>query len=51
MNTLAILCVAIIICILTIGLADDMGSFKPAIKITCISFWTMLLAVLLFKLI
>lgn len=51
MNTLAIVCVAIMICILTIALADDMGSFKPAIKVTCIAFWTMLLVVLLFKLV
>lgn len=50
MNTLAIICAALMICILTIGLADDMGNFKPAIKVTCISFWTMLLVVLLFKL-
>ena len=50
MNTLAIICAALMICILTIGLADDLGSFKPAIKVTCIAFWTMLLVVLLFKL-
>ena len=51
MNTLAIVCAAVMICILTICLADDMGSFKPAIKVTCISFWTMLLVMLLFKLV
>lgn len=51
MNTLAIICAALIICILTIGLADDMGSFKPAIKVTCIAFWTILLVMLLFKLV
>lgn len=51
MNTLAIVCAAVMICLFTIGLADDMGSFKTAIKVTCISFWTMLLVMLLFKLV
>lgn len=51
MNTLAIICCTLTIIILTICLGEDLGSFKPAVKVTCIAFWTMLLVVLLFKLV
>lgn len=51
MNTLAIICCALMIIILTICLGEDLGNFKAAVKVTCISFWTMLLVMLLFKLV
>jgi len=50
-NTLGIICIVFTIIIQTFCLGEDLGNFKAAVKITCISFWTMLLAVLLFKLI
>lgn len=51
MNTLAIICSALMVIVLTICLGEDLGNFKAAVKVTCISFWTMVLAILLFKLV